>query len=423
MRYCFILGRCPELSIAEIYSVLTSYRIAFSLISASREVLIVDCTPIQDVSNLLNRLGGTIKIGELLFDEPLKESALDIRVKEVVARRAEVVEGRLTFGLSTYTLAQNDKKNHIASLSRRIHALGLTLKKELRSEGFSVRLVVSQQKLPALSSVVVQKNNLVGEQGLELLLLQSTTGVYLGQTKGVQAFEEYAYRDFGRPVRTMQVGLLPPKLAQILINLTGIPPKGNPKILDPFCGFGTVLQELLLLGFSNIAGSDIAHTMVHASQQNLAWFNTQRLLPRSIKPESMIHVRDVTILSHYLPKHSFDAVITEPYLGPTIRRSSSVKDIERAITLLTPLYLAAFQEFSKILKPGGIVSMVWPVWNFHNKLYFLPLIDRIVTMGFTLATQIPEPVAKWPHVTARRTMLYAREDQHVAREFLIFQKS
>lgn len=67
-------------------------------------------------------------------------------------------------------------------------------------------------------------------------------------------------RDYGRPARDARVGMLPPKLAQIMLNLS-VKDEKSGTVLDPFCGTGVLLQEAALAGFDFI-GSDIEPRMV-----------------------------------------------------------------------------------------------------------------------------------------------------------------
>ena len=58
---------------------------------------------------------------------------------------------------------------------------------------------------------------------------------FLGQTLVVQPFKVLSKRDFGRPARDDHSGMLPPKLAQIMINLARRNDDISTKtILDPF---------------------------------------------------------------------------------------------------------------------------------------------------------------------------------------------
>jgi tRNA G10 N-methylase Trm11 len=57
----------------------------------------------------------------------------------------------------------------------------------------------------------------------------------------VQNIDEYSKRDYSKD-RDMQIGMLPPKLSQMMINLSG-----GKTIYDPFVGLGTVLIESLYM--------------------------------------------------------------------------------------------------------------------------------------------------------------------------------
>ena len=69
-----------------------------------------------------------------------------------------------------------------------------------------------------LSSAQVLHNKLTHRGSWELLLVRGGDKTYLAQTLFVQNIEAYAARDQARPKRDARVGMLPPKLAQILIN-------------------------------------------------------------------------------------------------------------------------------------------------------------------------------------------------------------
>ena len=85
----------------------------------------------------------------------------------------------------------------------------------------------------------------------------------------VQPFEEFGARDYARPSRDDLSGMLPPKLAKIMINLAQA--KENSLILDTFCGSGTILQEALIMGYLNLIGFDSSPKAIKDSQANLEW--------------------------------------------------------------------------------------------------------------------------------------------------------
>ncbi len=112
-----------------------------------------------------------------------------------------------------------------------------------------------------------------------------------------------------------------PRLSRAMINLARIP--SNSRILDPFCGTGTILIEAALMGMS-VYGSDIDERMIRATQVNLQKFNIQ----------AVIEKKDVGEISG-----KYDAIITDPPYG----RSSSTRG-ER----IHKLYERAFKAFSEV---------------------------------------------------------------------------
>jgi len=66
------------------------------------------------------------------------------------------------------------------------------------------------------------------------MLFTGDTGYTIAHTIGVQDIDAYTHRDIGRE-RSMTVGMMPPKLAQIMLNLATKGERGF-QIWDPFCG-------------------------------------------------------------------------------------------------------------------------------------------------------------------------------------------
>ena len=60
MKYLFVLGRDPELSVAEIEAVLETRNILFKILDTTSSVLLLETQ--KKLPSLINSLGGTIKI-------------------------------------------------------------------------------------------------------------------------------------------------------------------------------------------------------------------------------------------------------------------------------------------------------------------------------------------------------------------------
>jgi len=287
-EYLFVFGNAPELAEEELTAVLP----------AGRQVY-----PNFDL------LGGTVKIAEIfsgpIFDQLIKNKKLGERI---------------VFGLSGVVLFSKSKE----------------IKAELEEKGYKARFVLPAKGEVELSSVVVAKQKVT-----EIYFIGDLTA----KTCWVQDFEEWNKRDYGRPGVDAHIGMLPPKVARMMVNVAG-----PGIILDPFCGVGTVLAEAYSTDHK-IIGADINGNQIDKTKKNLDWMGA--------KYELFQH--DARTISQKITPNSVDAIVTEPYLGP-----DDPKKLEQ-------LYLDSLVDWQKILKPGGKVIIALP---FH--------IDKAKIMGYSL---------------------------------------
>ena len=391
-KYFFVLGSNPKLSLAEIRSLfpVSNWQILDSVAAADFE----DDLRVKD---LMVALGGIIKIGEDFKEFSLaNRRALSEFVKKTIISEAHKknLEGRFNFGFSFY----GSRK-----LPGDFFKLALAVKKDLKNLGFSSRIVTSKEQV--LSSVVVEQNKLV-DSGLELCFFVDKNKVFVGKTLAVQAFKELSKRDFGRPNRDDHSGMIPPKLAQIMINIA----RGNDSdymektILDPFCGSGTVLMEANLLGFKKIIGSDISERAVSDSQKNIEWIND---LLKIEKKDIEIFQSDALLLSDKIEKESIDYIVCEPYLGP----QRGFKDFDEVVEELNTLYSKSLDVFYDILKKDGRVVMIWPQFRANNRTWKMsPNISK-----FKIESLVSEE-------GQQKTLVYGREEQKVWREIVLLVK-
>ena len=413
MNYFFVLGNNPTLSIAEI-SALQSDGYAL----AAANILILTTEQKIDCAQMISRLGGTIKIG--LINAKLDNADFAKIYSNILPLlNAKNISGKFNFGISDYNIKKLNKQK-----------LGLELKKYLKNKGISSRWVTSRE--PTLSSVVVEQNKLINK-GLELVLVGRGQKILIGQTLAVQPFKQLSFRDYGRPSRDDLSGMLPPKLAQIMINLAKPRPSSSPLlpplslpldkgeikrgygevILDPFFGSGTILTEAMLMGYKNLIGSDISEKAIHDTKTNIAWINNNFQL--KITNYELFN-KDTKQLSRFIKPNSIDAIITEPYLGP---QRGKVK-INEVVRELNNLYSQSLAEFAKVLKPNGQVVMVWPVFHITpNAQHLMPNIN-----GFKIINPIPKNLQQDKRIklTSRNTIIYGRNQQKVWREIVVLKK-
>ncbi|MBI1961156.1 MAG: hypothetical protein HYS45_00465 [Parcubacteria group bacterium] len=392
-----ILGSNSSISFAEIFQASGSNA---SLISAhGAQVVVIDDEAFGQSAPLV--LGGIPKSG-VIVDEMnrLDAAALASLLQEYIQ------EGqKFHFGLSVYRISGDGLRQE------RRKALGLEVKKLLKAQGTSVRLVESRSG--NLSSVDVVKNKLI-DTGVELCLFSVDSGFLIGRTLAVQPFREYSERDYGRPGRDAKRGMLPPKLGRVMINLA-TPPEGA-LILDPFCGSGTVLQEAMLLGYRAI-GTDIDEDAIRDTKKNIEWLVREH---GEELPEARIEAMDVRKLDESVTKSSVDAIVTEVDLGPPLQGDESeakVLSIERS---LSEFYPEALDLMRYTLKGEGRAVIAWPYFAKHGIM--ISVFGELERLGWKVIEPYPSEFQKTYPLSKRGTLIYGREGQHVFREVVILEK-
>ncbi len=330
----------------------------------------------------MKQLGGTIKIGEIIGKIKNLEDLTDICRERKFS--FPTTGKKIYFGISNY--ANYSEKD--------VKVAAMEIKKEIKKFG-PVRWVISKEK--TLSSVIVKTNKLL-QSGAEICLFDDGL---VGKTLAVQEFEEYEKRDFGKPQRNILRGMLPPKLAKIMVNLAGA--KKDDYILDPFCGTGTVLMEAVLLGYKNLFGSDLDAEAIRETEENLEWLTKKT----NEKINYNLYVSSADKISEKIATNSVGAIVTEPYLGPLLRGNEPEEKIKQTISELENLYLKSFSDWKKILKKDAPVVIIFPIFNLRGKKFNLQIEEKIVKLGYK-------------KINAEK-LIYERPDQKVLRDIEIFE--
>ncbi len=397
--YAFIPGSHPALSLAELRAVRVG-----KTVSVTKHFLIVENASALDTVALQFRLGGTVKIVEIIETTTTEGIKKVFDIDRLLSAYFTQNEDKIIFGVSVYGRVQ-------AALLTKLRRLGFEIKKKLAESEYPSRFLFDQSG--TLVNAAVVKNNLI-QRGAEIVVLADGDKLYVGKTATVQDFESYSERDYGRPVRDTKSGTLPPKLAQMMINLSGSAPTAT--LLDPFCGSGTILQEALRMGYMNVIGSDISGKAIEDTRRNLEWFARNAHIINTTR----VFQKDVRNLSSELKKNTVDAIVAETYLGPPLRRMPDKAKLVSIIEELTELYRASLSSLAELLKPGGTVVMGVPFFQTKTALALLPLRDFVLPKRFEHTAPLPISDMKLLQPgNTDRGLLYARPDQLVGREIII----
>ena len=430
--YITLLGRQPEISLAELAAV-------FGADCVNR--ISQQFAEVQTSQFDITTLGGTIKYAEVITELPASRTdktsllaASRFITQHYQAKWAHSPH-KTTLGLSAYNLAV---------ATRDIQKTGLILKSSLKKSGTSLRLIPNDQ--PALSTATAHNNKLGSSpHKVELLLVKTTDRrLIIAEGRGVQNITAYTRRDRHRPKRDAFVGMLPPKLAQIMLNLalgagplTGQRSCGNSvtrsasslsdksivlrtalpdafdleeaagsrpvvTILDPFCGTGTVLQEALLAGY-DVVGTDLSQKMVDYTTENLSWLQSTFTAPGNVID---IHQADAT--THHWPssKH-LTAVVCETYLGQPFSAPPAPQKLAAVVGNCNHIITGFLTNIRPQLVPNTPLCIAVPAWyDAFGQATHVPLIKHLRQLGYH-------------HLNRRMPLIYRRPDQVVARELLI----
>ena len=413
MQSLLVLGRQPAIGIAEVESLYGADKVQ----PIGSKSVIVDVDPCLLA---FDRLGGSVKFCKVLTElDTTNWNKISKFLVDVSPGHSErMPEGKMTLGLSAIDLAVSPAK---------LQATALSIKKAVRKTGRPVRVVPNKEI--EISSPQVIHNDLCGERGWELYLIAKGNKTIVAQTIKVQDIESYTRRDRERPKRDSRVGMLPPKLAQTIINLAAgkLPeeklqnicdiPAGQPipkpllgkNVLDPFCGTGVLLQEALIMGYSAY-GSDLDQRMVDYSQQNIEWLKSWH----KFETDYAIEPGDATLIKwDNFPL--IDYVASETYLGKPFTSKPSGEILAQTVNECNTIIKKFLQNIHGQIAAGTRLCLAVPAWQTSpGKFKNLPLIDGLREIGYNRI--------KFEHIKDE-DLVYARLDQIVGRELLVITRN
>lgn len=369
-NFLFIHGKHGVLSAYELRSVFGE-----QVIFQNGELSLIKLEQVDQ--QLLNKLGGTIKIAEVINDAR----------EELLA----IPSNKILFGLSTYGIQEST-----SSLLR-------NFKEELKEHKRPCRFM--NKDYQNISSGLLNKSNLM-KKGVDLVYARVDGEDVWARTVFFQDIDSYSQRDYDKPKRDMKVGMMPPKLIQMMINMAK--PNESTTIYDPFCGLGGTAMETLLRGNPAI-GSDIKGRLIDSTLKNLDWLRKQ--FGTAAVDENNFFQHDATqpFGSRELPEDL--VVVSEGYLGPPLDKAPDENRQQEIFQLLDGINSSFFAEISKVMSPGKRLVMTLPYFRIRNEQVLYPeeMVQKYEGFGFQM-------------INTRKELLYERKQQVVGREVLVFEK-
>ena len=396
-NFAFILGREKDLAQAELKVVLSYFGFCFDITSINGNILFANIDNFQksDAINVINRLGGTVKIFEILGK---RENNLNEQIIDIILDKKS--ESKLNFGISWF--CKNAASNPFQ--------FGLTIKKGLKANGASVRFIESKE--PEVSSILSVKNDL-DDKGIEI----GVFGLTVGKLIAISNPYEWSKRDYDKPCSDKKSGMVPPKLARIMVNLAlgqldiSIVDKDKSTLVaDFFCGSGNILSEALMLN-CDVLGSDISAKAVRDTNANIDWliekYDLKDRQHTVIEADAMREdLSDTVRNTEQMKNKNYDhlVVVSEPFLGEPKKFMPSLSSAIGEYQKLKELYLTSLKNIS-MLENHIVVCLVFPLIETAEKKrlsLYRESVDEIEKLGYTQTC----------------SFVYGREYQVVKREIV-----
>ena len=379
-QYLLQAGNTPALTLAEAQAMVDPQA---QLLAAA--VVTFKAQSDQAAKDVFKLLGAAVKL--IKVNTTLKITEQQKLEEHLLAQLLEDSPKNIQFSL-TY-LGQPDSIGTTEPISL------MSLKKALKEQQVKARFIEGSSR--GLSAAV-----LLHQPVTELVVFSHEEQLLVGQTLAVQNIDHWTLKDRGKSYADRKKGMLPPKIARIMVNLAlGKEMAADTLVYDPFCGTGTVLIEALERG-AEVVGSDLDRQAIAGTQENLEWFAQQA----GLKPRFTVFQSQVAQAKLSQLPGKVDAIVTEPFLGKPNPKPNQLPGIFKG---LEKMYLGAFNQWRTLLKDGAKVVMVFPRAEIVGGQTFdlKNFVDKLPSRGYTSPVDLG-------------TLRYARKGAIIQRDIGIF---
>ncbi|MBS3087405.1 hypothetical protein J4226_02310 [Candidatus Pacearchaeota archaeon] len=343
-KFFFVLGRNPQLSRTEILEFLKARNRTHEEILFDENLLIIQVNAGERFN--IQEFGGTIHLGQINFEGEMEKLKNHLNQNEIIP--SDKFSYAIHGNLDPQILQDKFKKEH---------------KKASQKHG---------QKLLEFQGGEKGKNP---KADFHIFLHEKDGIIYLGTSTQTYDPTEVKKRDMQKPIRREALAISP-RLSKILINLSGAKP--HDKLLDPFCGIGSILQEALIKKI-NVHGIDKEKEATTDAEKNLRWLTQEY----NIQTKYTIINED----SRRAPDLQFNAIATETPLGKLLTKKPSDNQAKQLIQNFEAYMIPILKHLKKIKKPSSKIAITFPVIrNLHVdtqkitekaglKIYMQPILE------------------------------------------------
>ena len=320
MKYLFILGRNPKLSIMELKSYFEKEKNKILNENLKENGLLLELEK-EIEENLIDKLGGTISIGIVLS----KINELD--------------------KINIYNGTKNKFNYCIWQFSKRIEEVSDILKKRFKLE----KLKATEKKIKNL----IKLQNGEKAQNISSKLINEEYFVYdnfFGKIIQKNNYEEIEKRDMKKPVRRESLSISP-RIAKIMINLSQI--KEGETLLDAFCGIGVILEEALTQSIK-VIGIDKDKKAISGAKTNLKWFKFNKENYELINEDSSI-----------VKTEKVSGMCSEPDFGKTLKKIPTKEKAKTTIKTFENLMIKVINNLKNNV--GGKIVFTAPLIRIGKK--------------------------------------------------------
>ena len=330
-----------ELSRLELITVLRKLGTEHRIESYEESFCILEA---NDLVKTAKYLGGTFKIGEIVAEA--QDENLFIG-KLYATKMFEWLDEKASWGLSLYGINNNLDPDFVQDvqnvLGEKIRGAGARKAKKVLPDITSVN-----EGIRELSSGIVAEKNVIDVQ-----LLKSKDSLFLALTIATIPSTSFQERDLKRPYQNSTISLSP-RIARMLVNMTML--NEGQRLLDPFCGTGTILMEAAVLNI-NVIGFDKDSQKIKGTWQNINWLRDAGRISKNVHAKlQRRNARDL----RFFDRDSIDAIATEPILIPPLKRFPSEEEAKDMLLDSFKTYREFLRSAEYVLKRNGKIALVIP---------------------------------------------------------------